>query len=59
MTPIPLLELYNIAHGGVYIHKHMYIYETSPKHVPKNIPKQRTKTTLPQLANNEGYIAHI
>ena len=37
--PYYLLEIYNIAHGGTYIHIHMYIYQTSPKHVPKTYTK--------------------
>ena len=46
-----LLELYKIAHGGIYIHIHMYTYQTiTPKHISR-------KFTQP--VNKEGYIARI
>jgi len=34
-----LLELYNIDHGDIYIHIHMYVYKTSPKHLLETYTK--------------------
>ena len=48
-----LLELYNTAHGGIYIHIHMYIYKNIiPKHVRKTY-------TFARPVNREGYMAYI
>jgi len=44
--PYHLLELYNISHGGIYIHTHTYIYENITKHVWRHIPKTYTKILL-------------
>jgi len=52
--PYLLFKLYNIAHGGIYIHIHTYMYQTAPKHVPKTYTKTST-----QLVNKEGHIARI
>ena len=38
MTPYCLLELYNIAHGHIYIHMHMYIIQPSHQTYTKTSP---------------------
>ena len=52
--PYRLLDICNITSGSIYIHIHMFIYQTSPKHIPKTYTKISA-----QLENKKGYIARI